>query len=163
MSRPLGYHITWGTYGTRLHGDPRATVDRAQKSYGAPVLSLDTIRWEKEKARLRFSPIYLTLEQRQFIEAKTPGICARGHWTFHAIAGASDHVHLIVASETDPQTIRQMFKRWLGQEMGGRWPLPDGATWWAESGSVRWLMEQPYFMAACDYVNRQRADACSRP
>src|SRR5438045_3914517 len=23
----LAYHITWGTYGTRLHGDPRKTVD----------------------------------------------------------------------------------------------------------------------------------------
>ncbi|MCH8164939.1 MAG: hypothetical protein IH889_04955 [Planctomycetes bacterium] len=25
---PLAYHITFGTYGTRLHGDPRGTVDR---------------------------------------------------------------------------------------------------------------------------------------
>jgi hypothetical protein len=26
---PLGYHITFGTYGTRLHRDPRGTVDRS--------------------------------------------------------------------------------------------------------------------------------------
>src|SRR5438876_12296826 len=34
----LAYHITWGTYGTRLHGDPRKTVDRQHNAYGEPIL-----------------------------------------------------------------------------------------------------------------------------
>jgi hypothetical protein len=38
--RPLAYHITWGTYGTRLHGDKRGTVDRENNAFGTPVLGL---------------------------------------------------------------------------------------------------------------------------
>src|SRR5688500_18791040 len=40
----LAYHITWGTYGTRLHGDPRKTVDRLHNQYGDPVLGYDEHR-----------------------------------------------------------------------------------------------------------------------
>jgi hypothetical protein len=33
---PLAYHITWGTYGTRLHGDERGTVDRSANVLAIP-------------------------------------------------------------------------------------------------------------------------------
>jgi hypothetical protein len=157
MPRPLGYHITWGTYGTRLHGDHRGTVERGQTDYGAPVLGSDAFRWEKERARLKFPPVYLTPEQRRFVEATVPDLCIRGHWTFHVVAGGLDHVHVLLTSEFDPETIRRLLKRWLGQAMSSRWLLTDGATWWAESGSIRWLMEPSYFKSVQGYVRRQRA------
>src|SRR2546421_11369035 len=50
MSRPLAYHITWGTYGTRLHGDGRGTVDREHNEYGTPVLGPDP---ERQRRRIR--------------------------------------------------------------------------------------------------------------
>jgi hypothetical protein len=50
----IAYHITWGTYGTRLHGDPRGTVDREHNQRGSPILGFDEHRWEQEKQRLKF-------------------------------------------------------------------------------------------------------------
>jgi hypothetical protein len=32
--RLLAFHITWGTYGTRLRGDRRGTVDRSTTNTG---------------------------------------------------------------------------------------------------------------------------------
>jgi len=49
-----------------------------------------------------------------------------------------------------------LIKRWLGQELSEKWTLPQGATWWAEDGSIRWLFEERYFGNAIDYVARQR-------
>ena len=38
-----------------------------------------------------------------------------------------------------------------------RWSLAAGATWWAESGSIRWAYEHDYLRNILNYVNGQRA------
>jgi REP element-mobilizing transposase RayT len=156
MSRPLGYFLSWGTYGTRLHGDPRGTVDRTNTTHGDPVLGPDEERWEDERGQMKFPPVVLTREQRLFAEDLIPTICERGLWTYCTCAVAPDHVHVILTSEHEPKTIRRILKRWLGQSMSERWPLAEGATWWAECGSIKWLVDAAYFENATGYVSRQR-------
>jgi REP element-mobilizing transposase RayT len=155
--KALAYHITWGTYGTRLHGDPRGTIDRQHNEIGTPVLGFDEHRWEREKENLKFPPVVLTREQMRFVEELVPVICKRGYWKYHTCAAGPDHVHVVLTSEHDPETIRRLLKRWLSQEMSKQYPLPPGAVWWAECGSIRWIDCDRYFNNATDYVTRQRA------
>jgi hypothetical protein len=160
----LAYHITWGTYGTRLHGDPRGTVDRSHNEPGTPVLGYDEHRWEREKSNLKFRPVFLTRPQMILIESLLPEICDRGHWTHITGAAGPDHVHEILRSPFDPETIRRLLKRWLGQELFERYkgepgcPQPGtGATWWAECGSIKWIDNDRYLTNATRYVTDQRA------
>ena len=155
----LALHITWGTYGTRLHGDPRGTVDRYNNEYGEPVLGYDEHRWEREEQKLNFPPVVLTRPQMIYIEQQLPRICDRGHWKHIVGAAGPDHVHEILDSPFDPDTIRRLLKRWLGQALSERWALPDGATWWAECGSIKWIDNERYFDNATRYVRDQRASA----
>src|SRR5690348_9021923 len=108
MPRPLGYFLSWGTYGTRLHGDPRGTVDRQHNQHGDPVLGFDSERWELEKGRLKFPPVVLTREQRALGEEIIPRVCDRGGWTYQTCAAAPDHVHVVLTSPFDPSTIRRL-------------------------------------------------------
>jgi REP element-mobilizing transposase RayT len=163
----LAYHITWGTYGTRLHGDPRGTVDRKHNEFGTPVLGFDEHRWEREKENLKFPPVVLTRDQMRSIESLVPEICERGHWKYITCAAGPDHVHVILKSEHSPETIRRLMKRWLGQKLMQRYknepgcPQPGkpgtGATWWAECGSIRWIDSERYLHNATKYVYDQRA------
>ena len=153
----LAYHITWGPYGTRLHGDPRGTVDRDHNEFGTPVLGYDQHRWEREKANLKFPPVVLTREQMIAIEELLPDICARGQWTHITGAAGPDHVHEILHSEHNPEIIRRLIKRWLGQELSKQFPIADGATWWAECGSMKFIDNDRYFANATRYVTDQRA------
>jgi hypothetical protein len=156
----LAFHITWGTYGTRLHGDRRGTVDRKHNEYGQPVLRFDEHRWEQERSNLKFPAVIFTRPQMLLIESLLPDICAQGGWTHRTGAAGPDHVHVILTSKHDPETIRRLFKRWLGQELSKRCDArPTGATWWAECGSIRWIFEEDgdYFDNATRYVQRQRA------
>ncbi|HEX4125794.1 MAG TPA: hypothetical protein VHY37_13795 [Tepidisphaeraceae bacterium] len=156
----LAYHITWGTYGTRLHGDPRNTVDRQHNQYGERVLGFDEHRWEREKTSLKFPPVLFTIAQRVIAESLLPEICQRGGWIHRTGAVGPDHVHVILTSQHDPKTIRRLFKRWLHQTLDDRLGhLPDRATWWAECGSTRWIFAEDgeYYANAIDYVTRQRA------
>jgi len=157
----LAYNITFGTYGNRLHGDPRRTVDRQHNQYGDPVLGFDEHRWKQEKTLLRFPAVIFTPERMMLVESLLPEICARGGWEHRAGAAGPDHVHEILFSHNDPGTIRKLLKRWLGQALSERLGnlLPAGATWWAECGSIRWIFEEDgsYYENATAYVTRQRA------
>jgi len=161
----LAYHITFGTYGTRLHGDPRGTVDRDHDEYGTPVLGYDEHRWEREKQNLKFPPVILTRGQMIHIEHLQPIICQRGHWRHITGAAGPDHVHEILQSPFDPETIRRLFKRWLSQQLTahfqGEPDCPQSALlsgiWFAECGSIRWIDNERYLTNATKYVTNQRA------
>ena len=153
---PLAYHITWGTYGTRLHGDQRGTVERQQNLYREPIVGADE-RWERvERSLLKFPSRELTLEQRGFVEQTIPSICKRGGWEFVICAAATDHVHCVLQASVDGKDLRKWLKRWTSEAMSERWPLQPGEVWWAECGSVKWVWMTDYFDRATDYVRRQR-------
>lgn len=156
--KPLAYHITWGTYGTRLHGGPRPTVDRNFNEYGTPVLEFDEYRYELAQERLKYDPIMLTAEQMIFVEDVVPGICERGHWRYRTCAAGPDHVHVLLTATFDPEKIRALLKRWIGQALSEKWTLEgEERTWWAECGSIKWVDSERYLTKVTDYVTKQRA------
>jgi REP element-mobilizing transposase RayT len=153
---PLAYHITFGTYGTRLHGDERGTVDRRSNHFGEPIID-QCEEWEQmERHRLKYPPRVLTREQCVEVELLIPRVCARGKWTYHTCAAAPDHVHTVLTAQAEGEAVRMWLKRWVTQGLNGRWPLRDDQVWWAECGSVKWVWEEDYFQRAVGYVAGQR-------
>jgi REP element-mobilizing transposase RayT len=154
---PLAYHITFGTYGTRPHGDERGTVDRAMNRPGDPIIGKDEA-WERmELNKLRFPPRVFTHEQMVVVESLVEAVCARGGWTPHTWASGPDHVHAVLGASAEGDAVRKWFKRWLGQSLAARYPLRAGETFWADGGSVKWVWTDDYLARAVDYVRRQRA------
>ena len=158
-STPIAHHITWGTYGTRLHGDSRGTVDRDHNEYGEPVIGFDQHRWYRETRELKHPVVRFEQTEMKLVESLVPSICERGGWELHACAGGPDHVHVLLdaRNKADAKSVRRMLKRWLGQALCEQNPRPDGASWWAECGSAKYVFERDYFFAALEYVRKQRA------
>jgi len=157
LLRPMAYHITFGTYGTRLHGDSRGSIDGKMNRPGDPIVGSDASWWEQEHGRLRFPPVVLSHQRMKHAEASVPGICKRGNWDLHTCAAAPDHVHVVLTSEAEGEAVRRWLKRWLGEALSTRWPLPEGATWWAEGRSVKWVWTEEYLDEVYRYVHGQRA------
>lgn len=155
--RPLAYHITFGTYGTRLHGDERGTVARGQNGQESILLGPDDLLESFESEQMRFAKVELTDEQMRYAEQEIPSICDRGGWGLLSWAVGPDHVHAVLHAEADGAAVRKWFKRWLGEALSTRWPLPAGAPWWAEGGSVKPIWSDEYRVRAIDYVHGQRA------
>ena len=128
MGSPLAYHITFGTYGTRLHGDSRGTVDRSANNPGDPIIGSDPDRWEFERSRLRFKPVELTPAQRQLIELVLPSVCERGGWQLHIGSAKKDHCHILLTSERDGEAVRKWIKRWLGEQLSPRVAIAPGGN-----------------------------------
>lgn len=148
------YHITFGTYGTRLHGDERPTVHHRRNRPGESYEPPDPARVQYLRESMRFEPVYLTDEQRRFIEQTLPALCERGGWTLHEAACQRDHVHVLLSAAAEGKAVRRWLKTWLSQVLNDRWPREQ---WWAKGGSCRLVGTERYFEAARQYVAKQRA------
>lgn len=156
------WHITFGTYGKRLHGDDQPTVDRDHNRFGTPFLPPDPQREARERARMIAPPVEFTKEQQAFIESAVPGACARGGWRFLTCAAGPDHVHVLL--DADPRLhgkrIRPWLKRWITEALNSRWSAPrrpDGMSWWSECGSTKAVKDDEYLRNATGYIDGQRA------
>ncbi len=153
------WHITFGTYGTRLHYGLRPTVDKQHNRFGTPFLPFNPAEERFIRNRLNFSPGLLNDEQQSFIEDLLPVLCDRGGWDYRIGAAGTDHVHFLcdVDPEIHGDRVRRLVQRWLAQALCQVWPLLPGQTWWAEEGSNKVVRNQPYLNNAYGYIFRQRA------
>lgn len=152
------WHITFGTYGTRLHGGIAATVDKEHNQQGEPFLAPNVERERLATSMMKFPEKQLTSEQRRFTETILPEVCERGGWLYRIAAAQSDHVHVLcdVLRETHGEKVRRLIKRWLGQAFSKNWPLAPGARWWAVEGSNKAIHDEIYLNNAYQYIMRQR-------
>ncbi len=154
------WHITWGTYGTRLHGGDRPTVDRTQTQYGRPLVERDE-RFEQYKKNLMVAPaVRLSDEQRRYIESVIPGICGRGGWSHRLCAAGPERDHVHVLCDLDRavhgKDARRWIKRWLTEVLDAMWDRPDGGSWWADGGSAKVVQDDAYLNNVFNYLLRQR-------
>ncbi len=175
---PLAYHITFGTYGTRLHGDPRGTVDRKANKLGDPIIGAEP-DWERmERSTLRFPPVLLDPGSRSFIESVVPSLCDRGGWELHVCSAKPDHVHVLLTTSREAKPVRRWLKTWLSQALnervGSEPPEPPAVRadrdhrsrvdegedrrrpWWSKGGSIKWVWDEKYFDNVYNYITRQR-------
>jgi REP element-mobilizing transposase RayT len=153
----MDYHITVGTYGTRLHGDDEPTVERPQNQYGDEFVKKDIEREQFERDRMVQEPVYFTEEQRFFVEKTIPAICERGKWIYHIAACQTNHFHLLVSTRepaaVPPKQIRRWLKQWLTNALNEHY---GKRQWFAGCGSTKYLFEKGYFEAVYNYIKRQR-------
>ncbi len=161
------WHITWGTYGARLHGGDRPSVDRPTTRRGEPFVGRDDRFEQFEKNRMRGNVVLLAHDQRRHVETVIPEICDRGGWVLRSCAAGlqGDHIHVLCDARPDVhgKVIRQLLKRWLTQALQTKWPRPSCGTWWADGGSTKAIKDETYLSNAFEYIQRQRTSSTSEP
>ena len=153
MLYPMGFHITWGTYGTRLHGSSKPHVDNDHNEYGTPFPPTDPRREEESRDRMKFDPVYLTPQQRKLVEEAIHNIAKKYNWIIHAIAAQRDHVHVVITALREGEKLRDALKAVASRELNKQF---GAQIWWAEKGSAKYLWERSYFQNATKYVSDQR-------
>lgn len=144
---PVGYYLTWRTYGTWLPGDVRGWV-----KYHGGWQPADPIREREAKAHMTEDACTLTPEQRGVVERQIAETCAHRGWTLHAINCRSNHVHVVVtAAVDDPDKIRIDLKAWASRALRRIFDS-NRQNWWAERGSVLYLNSDDDLEAATRYV-----------
>lgn len=154
------WHITWGTYGARLHGGFRATVDLKHNKRNQPFVEQNRQRENYEIKIMRGEAVYLNYEQRVFVESTIIDLCKRGGWQLRTCAAGieGDHIHVLLDIERaiHGEKVRRLLKRWLTQAMNENFNRPKSGKWWAVQGSNKVVDNDAYLNRAFPYIEKQR-------
>lgn len=155
---PLGYLITFRTYGTWLHGDERGSVDRHNNRYGAPLVT-PSQRWlAYNKTRLKQAPVKLTKTQRPLIKESIERTCDVLGWRLYKTNVRTNHVHAIVGAACGPSRVLNALKSHATRDLREhhQWTLSNSP--WADRGSKRYLWTETDLQNAIDYVELDQGD-----
>lgn len=145
---PIGYFLTWTTYGTWLPGDERGWVEYKNGwQMPAKILEIDC------QQRMREAKCLLTPTERILVEQQVKETCRLRKWTLYAINCRSNHLHVVLDAELDsPEKIRIDLKAWTTrrlQEESGK----QRKHWWAERGSSRYIWDEESLNEVVHYVD----------
>lgn len=158
MPPPLAYFLTWSTYGTRLHGDVRGTVDRLHNTPGEPLLPTNPEQVDHLSDALTDPPFIMTPRQRTVVDRAIRDHCGVRIWSLLALNVRSTHVHVVVNCHAthSPELAMAQFKSWSTRRLTRSGLVVRHAKLWTHHGSTRWINHRTDLVEAIDYVeNRQ--------
>ena len=157
MSDPLAYLITFTCKGARLHGDIRGSVDRDHNQYEQDFVPANVIRRTAVSNRMDSEQFVLSMAQRGVVEATIREVCEYRHWTLHAIAVRTNHVHVVVSVGGQmPEKAMENFKTYSTRRLREAGLLSPEEKPWTRHGSTIYLWKEAAVAGAVDYVNEQQ-------
>lgn len=151
MSWPLAYLITWRCYGTWLHGEPGA-VDRRRNVHDTPTIPRNQIFADWNRDEMKQPQMILTGEQRRVIAESIERTCEAKQWTMLALNVRTNHVHVVVAAELEPERIMTTLKAWGTRSLRENAIVASDARLWARHGSTIHLRREDEVSRARWYV-----------
>ena len=144
---PLGYLITWTTYGTWLPGDERGWHRKDERGLQTP----DSLAHESSACKIKEPEFRLTKADRSIAESTVAKHCDIRGWKLHTVNARSNHVHVVVtAPGYAPETVRDQLKAWCTRNLKPSYP--DRTKFWTEGASCRYLNTEDELEAAIIYV-----------
>jgi REP element-mobilizing transposase RayT len=128
----------------------------------------DPIRKLEAEARMTEDACILDHKQRCLVEMTITEHCRIRGWQLHAVNCRSNHLHVVVSTNRDPDEVREQFKAWCTRKLkelerdrlsASRDCMPSPTRlpairekWWAERGSRRYIGDEGSLEAAIRYV-----------
>jgi REP element-mobilizing transposase RayT len=146
------YFITFACYGGHLHGDESGSVDRRHNLAGSRMVDADATRAVVEWERMRQAPYLLDAENRAVVLVALREVCAHRGWLLLAAHVRSNHVHVVVESESPPEKVMNDFKSYASRSLNRLGGDGSDRRRWAHHGSTRWLWKDQDVREAIRYV-----------
>src|SRR2546425_2954979 len=117
---PLGYLITFRSYGTWLHGDTRGSIDRFHNRYRSQYIEPNQ-KWDRHNVQiLEGEPVVLDGSQRHAVDRAIRETCTFRKWHLHALSVRTNHVHVVTAiGLIPPERALSAFKANATRQMTG--------------------------------------------
>ena len=151
----LAYHITWTTYGTWLPGDVRGWVQWGEWGVKPP----DAGKERDARERMVESVVVLTEEQRAVVEHTIRDHCRIRGWMLHALNARSNHIHVVVTADRDPDEVMKQLKAWCSRKLSDVAGLVRAVGkkagrrhWFTEGGDKKRIDTEEYLENAITYV-----------
>ncbi len=150
---PLAYLLTFTSYRTRLHGDPRLSVDRYHNQYQGPFVTPNSSLFEAEAKRVTFPPYFLDRSRRRVLGKSFRWISEKLNWDLISFHVRAKHAHVVLGAARDPETILIELKRAASRKLNLAGFDPSRSSRrWTRGGSKRYLWTPECVASAVDSV-----------
>src|SRR5690606_8433915 len=149
---PAAYFITFTTYGARLHGDERGSVERLRHGGGFRPVAPDFVRETREWGNLVGGPFTLEKKSRETVAEVVSEVAAHKGWYLHVVNVRTNHVHVVISGEARPELMLNAFKSWSTRRLREAGLVGATARVWTRHGSTRYLWSEEDVEEACTYV-----------
>ena len=133
----IAYFLTWTTYGSRLHGDPRGTVDRDHNAPGEPGLGLRPRLQRAETGLLRYRPFVIDADQRRCLSNAIVDTCRVRGWSLRALNVRTNHLHVVVSADHQVERIMNSLKAWSTRYLREADLVDADRPLWTRHGSTK--------------------------
>ena len=157
---PLGYLITFRTYGTWLHGDERGSMDRREYNvYGEMKIAPSDLTRSRDRNLMKSPPFEMDARARAIVEEAIRDTCTFRSYGLFALNVRTNHVHLAVSACGRPEHMMNSFKAYATRRLRNLGAVTSAACVWSRHGSTRYLWTDEHIAAAVEYVmNGQGAE-----
>ena len=149
------YHLIWTTYGTWLPGDIRGWIKAGIQGIQEPNL----VRESQALGRMAEDAVVLTSAQRAIVEQTIRDHCRIRKWRLHAVSVRSNHIHVVVTADRDPDDVMNQLKAWCSRKLSDAAGLKTVVAvkagrrrWFTEGGDMESIEDEIYLRNAIQYV-----------
>jgi REP element-mobilizing transposase RayT len=148
----LAYLITFTTYGARLHGSARGSVDDEHNVYGTPLLQVDAERERRSKKSMTEPAYTMAPVEREIVRNAIVDLAVERGWLLLAVHVRGNHVHVVVSAEHKPERIMSDLKARASRDLSFAGFDTVRRRRWTRHGSTRHLFEEEHVEAAIRYA-----------
>jgi len=153
---PLAFFITFHSYGTWLHGQNHGSVDKDHNEYGTPFLPGNADQYAQKRERMTQAPYLLDDRRRAIVCEAIVQDCQFRGWQLRAVHVRSNHVHLVVSADRDPDDVVKSCKTNASKFLNRAGFEDSNRKRWATHGSTLYLWSEEAVADKIDYtLNRQ--------
>ena len=156
--RARGYFITFTTYGTRLHGDAEGSVDIDHRLYGTEFCAPNASRQDFERRRMIQTAYLLDAERRRIVLRSSREVCEFRRWWLFAAHVRSNHVHLIIQANEEPERVMNDLKSYASRALTNAGFENSARRRWSHHGSTRYLWNHHHLRNAINYVLHEQGN-----
>lgn len=149
---PLAYFMSFRTYGTWLHGDERASVDRVHNDYESPMLPRSEALTRWESTQLKQAPVSFEPAHREIVDRTIREVCRYKGWSVLALNVRTNHIHVVVDAPGPPEPVMNAFKAWATRRLVEAGLAAKGSRVWSRHGSTVYLFKPEKVEEKCRYV-----------
>ncbi len=144
---PIAYLLTFRTYGTWLHGDPRGSYGRNRNNrQGTKRLDPNVPLNERMSDELEGAAVFLTEPQRKIVSSAITAVCEHRSYLLRAMNIRSNHVHVVVSKSVKPEKIVNDFKAYSTRALRREWEFSSDRKVWARGASTRYLWKPKHML-----------------
>jgi REP element-mobilizing transposase RayT len=151
----LAYFITWTSYGTWLPGDDRGWIKKNFNGVQTPNAKLE----QEMRGKMAEDAVQLSDSQRTIIDKTVRDHCAIRDWHLHAVNARTNHVHVVVTADRDPDEVMNQLKAWCSRKLSDASGLTTRVAkkagrrhWFTEDGDKQLIDDQEFLRNAIKYV-----------